>query len=149
MKKKPIITLIALSLALSLLIMYRVNFAKNVRSWESYALAIAIALAAFAMLYIAYKELIKRFSRTSIDPKSFARLFDIEAKTVTGEVEFYFTIEETKEVNEVVNKPFSSGGHIVRFDTTQVQSGIYFYCLQTENQKTMKKISIQHDNLTA
>lgn len=153
--------MIGLSLALSLLIMYRVNFAKNVRSWESYALAIAIALAAFAMLYIAYKELIKRFSRTSIDPKSFARLFDIEAKSVTGEVEFYFTIEETKEVNfsildkqmqpliEVVNKPFSSGGHIVRFDTAQVPSGVYFYCLHTDNQKTMKKIIIQHDNLTA
>jgi hypothetical protein len=161
MNKKSIISLIGLSLAISGLVLYRVNFAKNVRSWESYILAICIALAAFAMLYIAYKSLINRFSRSKIDPASYARLFDLENTIVSGEVEFYFTIEQTKPVVfsildknmqqliEVVNQTFGAGGHIVRFDTKDLANGVYFYCLSTENQKTMKKIVVQHDNLTA
>lgn len=160
MSKKAIISLISLSLIISLLVLYRVNYVKGIRSWESNVLAILIGLAAISMLYIAYKELIKRFSKSKIDATDYARLYDLEKTTVTGEVEFYFSIEQPKEVvftiltqnmdelEVVTSGSFKQGGHIVRYDTNKLDTGIYFYCLQTPNQKTMKKIKVQHVNMT-
>jgi hypothetical protein len=41
-----------------------------------------------------------------------------------------------------------SGGHIIRFDSSQLANGIYFYCLETDNQKTLKKMKVFHDKLS-
>jgi len=160
MKKKSLLALVGLSLLITLLILFRVNFVKGIRSWESKVLGTLIALAAIAMLYIAYKSVIKRFSKGALKKEDYALLFDLENKTQKGEVEFYFTIEKDKKVvfsilNEkmeaikvVRDKTFPSGGHIVRFDVKELDNGVYFYCLETDNQKTMKKMFVQHDNLT-
>ncbi len=160
MKKRTVLTLIGLSLLITLLILFRVNFVKGIRSWESKVLGIFIGLAAIAMLYITYKSIIKRFSRGTLKKEDYALLFDLESKAQHGEIEFYFTIEQTKKVvfsilNEkmeaikvVQDKEFPSGGHIVRFDAKELGNGVYFYCLETDNQKTMKKMFVQHDNLT-
>lgn len=160
MSKKAIISLISLSLIISILVLYRVNYVKGIRSWESNLLAILIGLAAISMLYIAYKELIKRFSRSKIDQADYAKLYDLENTNVSGQVEFYFTIEQPKEVvftilnqnmdelEVLVSGSFKQGGHIVRYDTNKLETGIYFYCLTTPNQKTMKKIKVQHVKLT-
>lgn len=160
MKKRSVLTLVGLSLAITLLILFRVNFVKGIRSWESKVLGILIALAAAMMLYVAYKSVIKRFSKGSLKKEDYALLFDLESKVQNDEVEFYFTIEQNKKVvfsilNEkmeavkvVQDKEYPSGGHIVRFDVKELNSGVYFYCLETDNQKTMKKMFVQHDNLT-
>ncbi|WP_343631478.1 hypothetical protein [Fluviicola sp.] len=160
MKKRSVLTLVGLSLAITLLILFRVNFVKGIRSWESKVLGTLIALAAIMMLYVAYKSVIKRFSKGTLKKEEYALLFDLENKSQSGEVEFYFTIEQSKKVvfsilNEkmeaikvVQDKEFPSGGHIVRFDVKELANGIYFYCLETDNQKTMKKMFVQHDNLT-
>lgn len=159
MKKRTLLTLIGLSLLITLLILFRVNFVKGIRSWESKVLGTLIVLAAIAMLYIAYKSVIKRLSKGTLKKEDYALLFDLENKIQSGEVEFYFTTEQTKQVvfsilNEkmetvkvVQDKEFPSGGHIVRFDVKELDNGIYFYCLETDNQKTMKKMFVQHDNL--
>ncbi|TSJ44801.1 hypothetical protein [Fluviicola chungangensis] len=159
MKKRTLLTLVGLSLLITLLILFRVNFVKGVRSWESKVLAIMIGLAAIAMLYIAYKSVIRRFSKGVLKKEEYALLFDLENKAQNGEIEFYFTIEQNKKVvfsilndkmetiKVVLDKEFSSGGHIVRFDAKELNSGTYFYCLETNNQKTMKKMLVQHDNL--
>lgn len=161
MKKKTAIILILLSLCLSLLIFIRVRLVDNVRSWESKLLATLIVLAAVGMLYIAYKALLKRFSKGSLKKEDYALLYDLEHKAHSGEIEFYFTIEQPKKValsildeqmtslHLVVDSDFSVGGHIVRFDTKVLPNGVYFYCLMTNNQKTMKKMFVYHDNLTA
>ncbi len=142
------------------LILYRVNFVKGIRSWESKLLGTLIVLAAVAMLYIAYKAVIKRFSKGALKKEDYALLFDLENKTQSGGLEFYFTIEQPKKVvfsilnakmetiEVVQDREFSSGGHIIRFDTNALQDGVYFYCLETDNQKTMKKMHVQHDNMT-
>jgi len=160
MKKRTLLTLVGLSLLITLLILYCVNFVKGIRSWESKVLGTLIALAAITMLYIAYKSVIKRFSKGALKKEEYALLFDLENKTQKGEVEFYFTIEQNKKVvfsilNEkmeaikvIQDKVFPSGGHIVRFDVKELNNGVYFYCLETDNQKTMKKMFVQHDNLT-
>ncbi len=160
MKKKSLLTLVVLSLVITSLILFRVNFVKGIRSWESKVLGTLIALAAVMMLYVAYKAVIKRFSKGTLKKEDYALLFDLENKVQNSEVEFYFTIEQTKKVvfsilNEkmetvkvVQDKEFPSGGHIVRFDVKELDNGVYFYCLETDNQKTMKKMVVQHDNLT-
>jgi hypothetical protein len=160
MKKKSLLTLVVLSLVITSLILFRVNFVKGIRSWESKVLGTLIALAAVMMLYVVYKAVIRRFSKGTLKKEDYALLFDLENKVQNNEVEFYFTIEQTKKVvfsilNEkmetvkvVQDKEFPSGGHIVRFDVKELSEGTYFYCLETDNQKTMKKMFIQHDNLT-
>ncbi|AEA42281.1 hypothetical protein [Fluviicola taffensis] len=158
--KKTLLTLVGLSLLITTLVLFRVNFVKGIRSWESKLLATLIGLAAITMLYIAYKAVIKRFSKGMLQKEDYALLFDLEGKYQTGILEFYFTIEKTKnvvfsilnakmEAIEVVqDKEFPSGGHIIRYDTKGLDNGVFFYCLETDNQKTMKKIHVQHDNLT-
>lgn len=160
MKKKSLLTLAVLSLVITSLILFRVNFVKGIRSWESKVLGTLIALVAMMMLYVAYKAVIKRFSKGTLKKEDYALLFDLENKVQNGEVEFYFKIEQTKKVvfsilNEkmeavkvVQDKEYPSGGHIVRFDVKELNDGVYFYCLETDNQKTMKKMVVQHDNLT-
>ena len=160
MKKRTLLTLVGLSLLITLLILFRVNFVKGIRSWESKVLGTLIALIAVMMLYIAYKAVIKRFTKGTLKKEDYALLFDLENKVQSGEVEFYFTIEQPKKVvfsilNEkmeaikvVQDNAYPSGGHIVRFDVRELNNGIYFYCLETDNQKTMKKMFVQHDNLT-
>lgn len=160
MKKRTILTLVGLSLIITILILFRVNFVKGIRSWESKVLGTLIGLAAIAMLYITYKSIIRRFSRGALKKEDYALLFDLESKAQSGEVEFYFTIEQNRKVvfsilnakmeaiKVLQDKEFPSGGHIVRFDSKDLDSGTYFYCLETDNQKTMKKMFIQHDNLT-
>ncbi|MCC6702831.1 MAG: hypothetical protein IT221_14970 [Fluviicola sp.] len=161
MKKKTLVYFLILSLVLSILILVRINFITKTRSWESYALAIIIVLIAVLMLNLAYKGLIQRFRKGHIDHSKFAVLFDLDKRFVTGEIEFYFTLDTAKglrflilnqgmETIEVVkDQDYESGGHIVRFDSSKLDSGVYFYCIETDNQRTMKKFFVQHDNLTA
>lgn len=160
MKKRTLITLIVLSLVMTSLILFRVNFIKGVRTWESKVLGTLIVLIAIRMLYLMYKAVIRRFSKGTLKKEEYALLFDLENKEQSGELEFYFTIEQPRnvvfsilnakmETVEVLHdKEFVSGGHIIRFDTNALDSGVYFYCLQTDNQKTMKKMHVQHDKMT-
>ena len=74
----------------------------------------------------------------------------------SGKVQFYFTSEEEKNVKfhildndykfvkELYNQQCSADGNIVHFDTTELQNGVYYYCLLTENQKTMKRMTVHN-----
>lgn len=161
MKKKAIISMLGLSLALSILILIRVNFIKGVRTWESHVFAVLIVVVAITLLVVAYKSLLRNMQKGKVDQKKYAVLFDLENNQVSGEVEFYFTLEEEKpvrfimldsnmqEVCEVVSGNYDAGGHIVRFNVNTLAPGVYFYSIVTDNQRSMKKIMVQHDNLTA
>jgi riboflavin transporter FmnP len=160
MKKNKIISLIVLSFLLSAFIFIRVNFVKNIRSWESYLLASIIGITAVAMLVLAYRMILKRLQKGELNQADYAKLFELEKNPVTDEVEFYFTIESAKTIKFSIlsdmlapvlvlkEEAISSGGHIIRFDTHQLTNGIYFFCLETENQKTMKKMKVFHDKVS-
>ena len=160
MKKNRIITLIVLSFLLSAFVFIRVNFVKNIRSWESYLLASIIGITAVSMLVLAYRMILKRLQKGEINQVDYAKLYELEKSPVSGEVEFYFTIEipktikfsilDEKLVELLVLKEaeMKSGGHIISFDSSQLANGIYFYCLETDNQKTLKKMRINHDKLS-
>lgn len=108
------------------------------------------------VLTIAYKQLLRRFSKGAIEKKDFCVLYSLEESPVVGEVEFYFTTElerdiklsildtDMNEIKIIVEKTATPGGNIVRFDSTSLSNGAYYYCLKTENQKTMKKMRISN-----
>lgn len=90
------------------------------------------------------------------DLKNFCVLYPLEQKTVSGEIEIYFTNDlektariiildvELNEILEIAQGDYSPGGNIIRFDTSVLDNGDYYYCLVADNQKTMKKMHVQH-----
>ena len=107
-----------------------------------------------AVLFILYRYLLKRLNRGAIIKEDFCVLYALDNDPATGELEFYFTTEEPRdvrlsvldsdleEVKLVAEKKATKGGNIVRFDSTLLSNGEYYYCLKTDNQKTMKKMRV-------
>ncbi|MEY3439139.1 MAG: hypothetical protein RL265_1724 [Bacteroidota bacterium] len=108
------------------------------------------------LAYILYKKVLAFVGKGVPVNTDYCVLYSLEQDPVVGEMEIYFTTKEPKKVaieilNEdmnlcelVVEKDFKEGGHIIRFDSTKLSNGTYFYGLRTENQKTVKKISIKN-----
>lgn len=110
------------------------------------------------VLAILYRFLLRKLSAGSINKADYCELYDLETNPVKGEVKFYFTSEVEREVKvyvynvdmEIVKevKTFNCkvGGNIVRFESWVLPDGNYFYGLETENQKIMKKMRVQNDD---
>jgi len=106
--------------------------------------------------FILYRKLLTRLGKGLPVAKDYCVLYGLEQDPVKGEMEIYFTAELPKTVkiellNEdmsvnttIIEKEYSDGGHIVRFDTLTIPDGNYFYCLKTDNQKTMKKVLVKN-----
>lgn len=160
MKKRTQLILLIISLVVSGFAMFRMSFVSRF-GYERYFLSTLIGCAAVLILYMFYTNVIKRFSRGHIDQKKYAKLFELEHTVVSGELEFYFVVEDPREVKfSILSKEMehletvkegrvASGGHIVRYATDKLTDGIYFYCLETDNQKTMKRMRVQHVKVTA
>lgn len=123
------------------------------------ALATLFVSITLLILIILFKRMVRVRGKGTPKKEQFAVLFGLETKLNTGILEFYFAIEQPKAILfsildskmnhliTVVEKDYPSGGHIVRFDTSSLENGVYFYCLQSENQKTMKRMVVLHDKL--
>ncbi|MBX2949683.1 MAG: hypothetical protein KF704_10430 [Crocinitomicaceae bacterium] len=117
---------------------------------------ILIFTLAILVLVISYKKLLAYLGKGSLPKEKYCVLYSLETEPATGEIQFYFTSEEKKEVKlqlldeqynflkEIYNKECRADGNIIPFNTTELSNGIYFYCLVTENQKTMKKMTIRN-----
>jgi hypothetical protein len=111
----------------------------------------SLALLIFA---IAYKKLLAYLGKGSIPKEKYCILYSLEIDPAKGNVQFYFTSEEKKEVKlhlldekynfikELYNQECKADGNIIDFDTKELTNGVYFYSLITENQKTMKKMVV-------
>jgi hypothetical protein len=111
------------------------------------------------VLIIAYRKLLAYLGKGSIIKEDYCILYPLESDPISGEAEFYFTTEKQRNIifellnadmtsNQVLtDKEYALGGHIVRFDTNLLANGLYFYCLRTENQKTMKKMNVRNKNV--
>lgn len=118
-----------------------------------YILIITLGL---LVLAIGYRELLKYLGKGAPSKKDFCVLYALEKDPAAGELEFYFTSEEKKPVSinildadmnfvaEVASLDCNKGGNIIRYDSTQLADGNYFYSLETANQKTMKKMRVQN-----
>lgn len=119
---------------------------------------IGILLASITLLIIviAYKKLLAYLGKGNPNKADYCVLYKIEGDVATGEIEIYFTTETPKAIfveilnedmtlnQEIARREVTKGGHIVRFDSTKLANGYYYYCLQTENQKTMKKMYVKN-----
>lgn len=117
---------------------------------------ILIFTLAILVLVISYKKLLAYLGKGSIPKEKYCVLYSLETEPASGDIQFYFTSEEKKEVKlqllddqynflkEIYNKECKADGNIIPFNTTELSNGIYFYCLVTENQKTMKKMTIRN-----
>jgi hypothetical protein len=124
-------------------------------NWDTVIYILSITLG-ILILVILYRTLLKYLGRGTPSSKNYCVLYGLEKDPAHGELEFYFTSEEKKPVTinildenmnlftEVATIDCHVGGNIVRYDSTQIANGNYFYCLQTENQKTMKKMTVRN-----
>jgi len=113
-----------------------------------------VSLIVFSII-IGYKLLLKWLSKGRVDSEKYCVLYSTEEFQVNGEVEFYFQcpkqmhvdfkiwLGDDKEIS-VASRTFESGGHIIRFDSTSLENGIYTFGIETESQKTVKKFEIQN-----
>ena len=125
-------------------------------SIEKVLLGVLFVSLALLVLIIAYRKLLAYLGKGSPAPKDYCVLYSIEQDPVVGEVELYFTTTFEKTVKiELLNQDlsvlkilkegsFTSGGHIVRFDSKEFPNGNYFYRLVTDNQKTFKKMTVSN-----
>lgn len=105
-------------------------------------------------LYILYKRLLAYMNKGNPQKELYCELNSLEKDPAGGMLEFWFTAKGTKTVTfeildqnytplEVVTeREFEPGQHIVRYDSTKLKNGVYFYQLRTDNQQTMKKMNI-------
>jgi hypothetical protein len=120
------------------------------------ALGVLYTSLAVLILVIAYKKLLKYLGKGAVPIEDYCVLYGLETHPAKGEVEFYFTTNRKREIIlELLNddlstylniqeKEVNEGGNIIRFDTKTIPNGTYFYQLRTENQKTMKRFSIEN-----
>lgn len=108
------------------------------------------------IVVIIYRKILVFFSRKSINHDDYCKLDSLESNPATGKLSFYFTSNIKRpyrfvildinmfEVLEVVSDQCSVGGNIINFDSSNLPNGNYFYSLQTENQKIIKKMTIEN-----
>ena len=118
-----------------------------------YTLCVTLGILVIA---IGYRQLLKYLGKGTPPKEDYCVLYGLEKNPAQGELEFYFTSEIPKSVTlnildeemnfvkEVSTIDCHKGGNIIRYDSTEMANGNYFYCLQTDNQKTMKKMRIQN-----
>lgn len=124
-------------------------------SYGKLGVAILFVTLSLLLIYIAYRKLLVHMGKGEPVKEDYCVLYSQEDQEVSGEIEVYFTTETPKEVTielldadlkllqTIRSEKFSSGGHIVRFDSSHLSDGIYFYSLRTDNQKTMKKMLVR------
>lgn len=108
------------------------------------------------ILFLIYKRILMSINSKEPSKKLYCEMNFLENDLAKGTVEFYFTNVEKKEIRfEVLDKAyetvellaeavFEPGQHIVRFDSTTVSNGNYFYQLKTDNQQTMRKMVVNN-----
>jgi hypothetical protein len=109
------------------------------------------------ILIIAYKKLLARLGKGNPIKEDYCVLYNLEETPSKNEVAFYFTSNSERHIelslltNElttlqiIAEKTVKEGGHITRFDTTTIPNGTYYFCLKTDNQKTMKKMIVANN----
>ena len=107
------------------------------------------------LIIIGYQKFIKVLSKNQIKREEFCVLYNTETFEVSGEVEFYFQCPRTMQVTFKIwsiddmetiieSRAFSTGGHIIRYDSRILTNGVYTFGIETPNQKTVKKFAIKN-----
>lgn len=125
-------------------------------SWVDVIIGMLWVSLVVLVLVIAYKKLLRRLSKGDFKKEDYCVLENLEMDPVTGELPFYFTSEQERTVTlflqdenmndlmEIITMECKVGGNIVRFDSSVLKNGTYFYCLKTNNQRICKKMNVLH-----
>ena len=102
---------------------------------------------------IGYRAMLRKFQRGQVVHKEFCELYNLDQEPAQGELAFYFVCPQACEVKlaiwqfnkvvcEVAQASFEKGGHILRFDSTKLANGVYYYGIVTPDQETKKRMTI-------
>ena len=102
---------------------------------------------------IGYRALLRRFQRGHMKHKDYCELYTLDHEPAMGELAFYFVCPDKTNVqfaiwqnnllvHEITNTSYEKGGHILRFDSTQLSNGVYYYGIITADQETKKRMTI-------
>lgn len=105
---------------------------------------------------LAYRFMLKRMKRGIIKPSDYVKLSTLESDDQKGEIQFFFKTPIEQLITfriygkasdfekQLLKKSLQKGGHIVKFDTTKISNGMYFYELTTEDQKITKLFEVKN-----
>jgi hypothetical protein len=123
-------------------------------SWFDVLIGVLYVSITLLVASIAYNRLLRYFGSGSVEHEGYCQLDSLEISPAKGELPFYFTssIErpyqllildtDMNELMEIVAQDCKVGGNIIRFDSSKLPNGDYFYCLKTDNQKVSKKMTV-------
>lgn len=123
-------------------------------NWLDVVFGILYVSLGLLVLVILYRKLLAYLGRNEPSKANYCVLYSLEKNPGSGEVTFYFTSEDEKDykfyltdkdgqtVHSVSEGKCTPGGNILRFDSTGIPNGSYYYVLETVNQKTAKKITV-------
>lgn len=123
-------------------------------SWYDVLIGVLYVSIVLIIVIIGYRKLLSYLQREAVNHEDYCQLYSLEVAPASGELPFYFTstIErayqllildsDMNELMEVVAQDCKIGGNIIRFDSSKLPNGDYFYCLKTNNQKISKKMTI-------
>lgn len=125
-------------------------------NWQDVLIGMLWVSIVVLVLAIGYRKLLSYLGKDDIKREDYCVLYNVEESVVTGEIPFYFTSEQVKNVSiwiqdesmkdlfEVSNQECKVGGNIIRYDSSNLKNGTYFYCLKSDNQKISKKMVVFH-----
>jgi len=104
---------------------------------------------------IAYRALLRRFQRGQVQHQDFCELYTLDQEPASGELAFYFVCPAPIEVRfgiwqnnqllvELANQEFEKGGHILRYESSQLPNGVYYYGIITSEQETKKRMTVSN-----
>lgn len=115
-----------------------------------------IGLVIFILVFL-YKRLLGNWKKQTPDPNEFVTLYSLESPIAVGVVDFFFehkqkrhirlAIEnaQNQELIVLLDEERKSGGHVIPFDTSQLENGSYYYVLKTANQSTAKLMRVKNE----
>jgi len=118
------------------------------------AIAILSVSLALFILFLGYRKLLSYLNRDELNKEEYCVLYSLEENPSKGMIPFYFTAEKERNVaiqlldekyelvTVVSEKDCTVGGNIIRYDSTSQANGNYYYALVSDNQKTVKKMTI-------
>lgn len=123
-------------------------------SWYDVLIGVLYVSIILLVVVIAYKKLLNYLGREAVKHEDYCQLYSLEISPASGELPFYFTSsversyqllildKDMNEFMEIVAQDCKIGGNIIRFDSSKLPNGDYFYCLKTNNQKISKKMTV-------
>jgi hypothetical protein len=112
-----------------------------------------IATLIILVAIIAYRFLLRYLSKGSVDQALYCELYSLDLDPACGEISFYFVCPKMTHVTfniwktdqvvlQLTNKEYEKGGHLLKFQTSELPNDTYYFGIETSKQKTQKRFTI-------